>query len=352
MERADIDDELADSYETAIQLLKLVQLDYRRAIQQLREMSSYLGQREAAASRQLRSAMEALERISAERNGAENGSHELPNGRSKRKRAPAAPASESVPMLEVYCLGKFQVRVGRVRIEQWHSVKAKALLKYLIAHRDHPVSKDMLMEALWPGCEPLLANNNLKAAARALRQTLSSVPSSNGHVSWILFQDGNYMINAEADLWADVDEFEYHWQVARVLEKEGSTAEAILEHRNAEQLYKGDYMEDNLYDEWSTLRREALKDTYLSILGRLADYSMQEADYEGCAVYCQKILGKDPCREDAYQRLMSCHSRLGQRSRAISWYRLCEKTIKAELGVAPNRGTAALHEKLLGDEYV
>jgi DNA-binding SARP family transcriptional activator len=63
-------------------------------------------------------------------------------------------------------------------------------------------------------------------------------------------------------------------------------------------------------------------------------------------------LGKDPCREDAYRRLMCCYSRLEQRNRAIGWYRLCEKTIKRELEVSPDRSTFALYQKLLNDEYI
>ncbi len=353
--RADVGDQLANPYETAIELLKVIQLDCRRAIEQLRDVSSYLGQREAAATRQLRIVLDGLERMSGKwGRGTMLGGRGAPTKAGPRRDmlGSLVVAGECAPTLEIYCLGKFRVHVGGARIEQWRRVKAKALLKYLVARRGHPASKDVLMEALWPGCEPPLANNNLKAAARSLRQTLGAAHGSNGDFPWVLFQDGNYTINPEADVWSDADQFEYHWQVARQMETDGRIAEAIKEHQAAEALYHGDYMEDNPYEEWTTLRREALKDVYLAIVSRLADYSMQQEDYEGCGVYCQKILVKDPCREDAYQRLMCCHSRLGQRSRAISWYRLCEKTIKAELDLCPDRRTVALYRKLLNDEYI
>lgn len=349
MRKADTNDELANPYQTAVEILRLVQRDYRRAIEQLDNVSLYLGQREAATGKHLRTALEALEKNAAERNG----SLIVADGqRSGCNSVMTSGETLAVPTLEVYCLGRFQVRVGCIKIDQWHSTKAKSLLKYLVGQRGHPVAKDILMEALWPGWEPSLANNNLKAAARALRQALGAAHGSNGDFAWILCQDGNYMINPAVDLWLDVDEFEHHWQTARRLEKQGEIAEAIKEHQTAESLYKGDYMEDNLYEEWTMLRREAVKDTYLAILGRLADYSMKQDDYEGCIVYCQKILTKDPCREDAYQRLMCCHSRLGQRSRAINWYRLCERTMKAELEVSPDARTVGLYTKLLSGEHI
>ncbi len=323
--------EWADQYQTAIQLLKLIQVDYGRARKELQEVGSHFAEREGEASRQLRAALEALD---------------------KMKVIPNATAQQSLPTLEVYCLGKFQVRVGWKKIDLWHSVKAKSLLKYLISQQGHLVSKDILMEALWPGCEPSLANNNLKAAVRALRQTLNLDHVTDKDFAWILFQDGNYMVNSEVDLWVDVDQFEYHWHLGRRLEKEGKLAEAMSVHETAAALYRGDYLEDDPYEEWTYLQREALKDEYLAILSKLAGFSLHEADYDGCIIYCQKILGKDPCREDAYRRLMCCYSRLGQRNRAIGWYRLCEKTIKNELEVAPDKRTVEFYQKLLHDEYI
>ena len=355
MGSAEINHDRADQYETAIQLLKQLHVDYRLARKELQDVSSHFGEREAAAGKQLRSAVHAMGSISASRDRRVSVTlceepQQLPFVLEDSVLLLAT--EESAPTLEIYCLGTFQVRVGWKRIEQWRSIKSKSLLKYLIAQEGRPVSKDILMEALWPGCEPSLANNNLKAAVRSLRQTLSLVQGTGDSFAWVLFQDGNYRLNLEADLWVDVEQFEYHWRAGRQLEKEGKVAEAISEHETAEALYKGDYLEDDLYEDWTSLRREALKDTYLAILGRLADYSMQKEDYDGCIVYCQKILTKDSCREDAYRRLMCCHSRLGQRNRAIAWYRLCEKTIKTELDVNPDRRTVALHQKLLDDEYI
>jgi DNA-binding SARP family transcriptional activator len=323
--------EWADQYQTAIQLLKLIQVDYGHARKELQEVGSHFAEREGEASRQLRAALETLDKMNA-----------IPN---------TAP-QQFMPTLEAYCLGKFQVRVGWKKMEQWRSTKAKSALKYLIGQKGHLISKDILMEALWPGCEPLLANNNLKAAMRALRQTLNLDHGTNTDFAWILFQDGNYMINSEANLWIDVEQFEYHWHSGKRFENEGKATEAIREYKAAEALYKGDYLEDDPYEEWTYLQREALKDEYQAILSKLADFSLDGTDYDDCIIYCQKILAKDPCREDAYRRLMCCYSRLGQRNRAIGWYRLCEKTIKRELEVSPDKSTFALYQKLLNDEYI
>jgi len=208
------------------------------------------------------------------------------------------------------------------------------------------------MEALWPSCEPSVANNNLRAAVHSLRQTLSLAGGTDDNFAWMLFQDGNYQINPEAALWVDAEHFENHWSVGRQLERDGKIVEAIREYETAEALYVGDYLEDDLYEEWTFMRREALKDTYLTMLGKLADYSMQAGDYEGCIAYCQRILLREACREDAYQRLMRCYNRLGRRDRAIVWYRLYERTVRKELDVEPLHAMVTLYHKLLKDELI
>jgi DNA-binding SARP family transcriptional activator len=159
-------------------------------------------------------------------------------------------------------------------------------------------------------------------------------------------------MSPEIELWIDVEQFERHWVIGRRFEKEGKPDEARKEFELAESLYRGNYLEDEPYEEWTLLRREALKDTYVIILGKLADYSIEMADYEGCIVYCQKILAKDPCREDAYRRLMLCHSRLGQRNRALRWYEICRRTVQTELTTSPDRETETLYHKLLMNDQI
>jgi len=223
-----------------------------------------------------------------------------------------------------------------------------------VAERQGKVSLpvDVLMETLWPDCDPQSASNNLKAAIHGLRQTLSQLFGNKESFPYVHFLQGSYLMNPQVELWVDVENFEQHWTRGRHLEKADNLTEAVREYELAEALYRGDYLEDEPYEEWTLLRREALKDTYVTILGKLADRSMETNDYESCIIYCQKILAKDSCREDAYQRLMRCYSRLGRRNRALRWYEICRRTIQAELDTTPDHETTALYHRLLRDEPI
>jgi LuxR family maltose regulon positive regulatory protein len=254
--------------------------------------------------------------------------------------------------LDIYCLGPLKVYSSFKEVRHWQSMRSKSVFEYLITRKRTPVAKEILIETLWPGYDPRAAANNLKTAVYGLRQTLNQILGNDDSYPSILFSQGSYLINPEIELVIDAEEFERHWIEARRLEKQGEISEAMQKYEMTEALYLGDYLEDELYEEWTLLRREAIKDTYLFVLSKLADHSMSIADYESCIIYCQKILDKDPSREETYRRLMSCYSRLGQRNRALRWYENCCQAIQIELDTTPDKETTSLYNKLLKGESI
>ena len=347
--------EASNQYETTNLVLKQIMLAYRRATEDLQNTNVQLRGQVAAATNRFGPVLEALMQMGVDRSSSLGiGALQATSKETAIKENPPfhLMATMAIPTLEVYCLGTFKVRAGWMTIQHWYSIKAKSLLKYLISQQGRSVSKEVLMEALWPGCEPQLANNNLRAAVRALRQALCQPYCTGSNFAWVLFQDGNYMINSKVDVWTDVRQFEYHWIRGLQLERLGESSKAIIEFESAEAVYRGDYLEDDQYEDWTLLRREALKDTYLALLGKIGNYFMEIGDYQSAIGYCQKTISRDCCREDAYRRMMICHSRLGNRNRALVWYKLCERTINAELGLSPDRQTQTVYQQLLKDEII
>jgi DNA-binding SARP family transcriptional activator len=339
-------------WQDTIDLLRLVQSDYQGARKQLEKVSQNLAEREALVDQRLQRAL-------ATSGGYQTlclVPYQVGSSVSLMGRTILGGVARPTPLprlvrLEVLCLGRFELGSNWKKVEHWHSAKAKSVFQYLMTKPREPIIKDLLMEALWSDCDPRAASNNLRAAIYDLRQTLGRLLEKESF-PYVLFLQGSYRLSPEVELWVDVEEFERHWVTGRRLDKEGRVAEAIHEYEQAEALYRGDYLEDEPYEEWTLLRREALRDTYVIILSKLADHSMKAADYEGCIVYCQKILARDPCREDAYRRLMCCYSRLGQRNRALRWYEICCRTIQAELDTTPDYETEALHRQLLRNESI
>jgi DNA-binding SARP family transcriptional activator len=336
-----------------IKLLELVEKDYQGTRKQLENLGRTLAEREILVSRGIRNA-----KIFSGNNSCLC----LLDYQSKTMGNQLGTAilgiikQDSVlPILmrlEIHCLDGFQVSYDGISIEHWESIKAKSLLQYLITRPRKPVAKEMLMEALWPGCEPRVSGNNLKAAMHGLRQTFVNLLDGDQNFPYIVFTQGTYQINPEILLWLDVEQFEIHWENGRRLQAAGDEDKAMREFKLAEELYKSDYLADDPYEEWTILRREALQDIYLNILGKLADNYLRKNDFENCLVYCLKILDKDPCREDAYQRIMRCYYRSGLRSRCLRWYEICRKAIESGLDTAPDPETTRLYQKVLNNEPI
>ena len=260
--------------------------------------------------------------------------------------ASPALAPERVAGLEIRCFGRFEVERDGRAVENWRRGKARTLLKFLVTQR-HPVPRDVLIELLWPQYDVEPARNSLRVTLHALRQALGSF--SQGRASkqeYVVFLDGNFLLNSDCRSWIDVEEFETHFAAGVRLERQQCFAEAMRAYEQAEALYRDDYLVEDLYEDWALARREQLKDQYLLLLTKLADHCLQQGDASGCIVRCHKILQKDACREDAYFRLMRCYLDLGQRSQALHWYDICARTLRKELDMSPSDTTNHLYAQI------
>ena len=169
--------------------------------------------------------------------------------------ATAQRAPESYNM-EIYCFGPFRVYQHHQLIEEWNGLRGQAVLKYLVAHRGTPTAKDVLMDVFWPDADPEAARRNLHQAIYSLRQTLRRRDPNIQHIQ---FENNQYLLNPALSVWIDVEAFQTHIQSGRRLEAAGQPAAAMVDYGAAEGLYQGDFLEEDLYDEWPRPQRERLR---------------------------------------------------------------------------------------------
>jgi len=341
-----------NSWQDTVGLLRLVKNDYEGARKNLEITYEMLSERELVANQRLAQALLLCDGYQTFRlMPVGSGTTESQIGK--------VILGETIPYrmpkmlkLDVRCFERLEVYSGGKKLDYWQSANAKSLFKFFITRLREPILKELLIEYLWPECNLKASSNNLKVAIHGLRKILNRFLQQNDNFSSIVFKYGCYELNPEIEVRTDIEQFERHWAAGKRLEKEGHFAAAIKEFEMAEVLYKGDYLEDELYDDRTLIRRETLKDIYLIIIGKLADYSLDMREYEDGIVYCQKIIAKDNYREDAYRRLMRCYSRLGSRNRAIHWYEICCRAIRAGLDTTPDHETVELYQRLLKNEYI
>jgi DNA-binding SARP family transcriptional activator len=242
--------------------------------------------------------------------------------------------------VRVNLLGSFSLHIGDRNIAASMPAQAQTVLKYVLSQGGHPVSRDALLDLLWPEIDPAVTGSRLRVLMHTLRRGMPC--EGLGYRDFLVLACNNFSVNPQAQLWIDVDEFEKSWHAGWRLQRTGDAAAALREYERAETLYRGDYLEDDPYADWTLLRREALRDAYSTILTMLASMSLENGDYTGAIIWAQKLLVQDNCREDAYRFLMTSHQRLGQTGRAVHWYNLCARTLARELGMEPSSETRAL----------
>ena len=275
--------------------------------------------------------------------------------------------------LRVQMLGPFRVWRGQGEIspKEWQRGKARQLFQVLLLHRREFLQKERILEILWPGLDPDTAMRDFKVALNALNDALEPGRSARGSPFYVLRHESSYGINLAAGIWLDVDEFESLAARAAQLEEkalrgvggsgsDGGGGEAAADaeeramglYRDALELYRGDYLQDSLYEDWSSEERERLLVAYLRAAESLARMLARRAEYGEAVQLCYRILGKDSCWEEAYRLLMYCYHCQGNRVMALRTYEKCMERLQKEMDVKPMPKTAGLYARIAAGEDV
>ncbi|HLZ27174.1 MAG TPA: tetratricopeptide repeat protein [Chloroflexota bacterium] len=254
--------------------------------------------------------------------------------------APGALAGGDSPhAIQVYALGSFRVFVHGDALgdDAWHRKKARQLFKLLLSRLNRRAAKDEVIELLWPESDPETGSTNLRSAIHAMRRALGALAAQSGGALVVADRDSVWL-RSDADVWLDADEFEQTLEQAR----HAPDPMALLRH--ADVLYAGDYLPEDLYEDWAAERRDNLKRAWSSLQFQLAQQWESRGDADAAARAFQRLLRADPCDERAARELMGLLTRHGRRSEAIRVYQRLVRALREDLDVDPSQITTVLFE--------
>src|ERR687896_1144412 len=195
------------------------------------------------------------------------------------------------PYLRVRFFGHFEMLREGEAMHLGRNGKALTILKYLLANHNRPVSQDHLMGWLWPESNLKKARWSLNSAIHGLRKLLSGC-SSSVTKNYVFLEDGYYRLCPTVRVETDIDEFDVSYEQGRRLEKAHRTEEAAAEYEKAVELYRGDYLVEDLYEDWTMVERERLANAYIDILDRLAIHYMEVGQHQESIRACYRVLEK------------------------------------------------------------
>jgi len=247
----------------------------------------------------------------------------------------------------VRLFGGFEVWHGDQPVAGFESQKVKALLAYLLAHRDRAFSRDHLAGLLWPEHDPEAARHTLRQAIYNLKSALAGAAKEPP----ILTDRGGLRLNPDAGIWLDVEAFE---EAVRL----GRRGDAVDLHHltNAVQLYRGEllsgfFLRDcESFEEWLVTEQERLRETALDALRALVEHYRRRGEHRFGLYYARRLVALEPLSEEARRELMRLALLAGRRSFALVEYEKLRVLLRDELGVEPLEETQALYDSILREK--
>jgi DNA-binding SARP family transcriptional activator len=217
-----------------------------------------------------------------------------------------------MPTSELITLGGFAFDVNGVPTPGPATRKARALMAFLVMHRDTDTARDRLLEIFWPDADPNHARDSLNTALWSIRRCIrrsgmqadECIVASKSTVRWT------------AATSVDAQRF------AELAARDDDSAS-----REALHLYRGDFLEGD-YDNWAVTERERLAALYEGILARVVRTSKD-------AEAAQRFIARNPYDEEPYVTLIGAELASGRRAAAASWVERCRAAL-AEVGEKPS----------------
>jgi DNA-binding SARP family transcriptional activator len=229
-------------------------------------------------------------------------------------------------ILRVHLLGRLEVRAAEGTLVRLGGRHAPALFALMVLTR-RPRTRETIAADLWPDADGTSVGS-LRQALWLVRHGLIDAGVDPDSVLDITPESVG--IRPEARLDVDAATFE------RWLDEGDSGIERAVE------MYRGDLVEALAHECFAT-ERERLADRFEDALVAVAQHRLRDGDSAGARVAAERVLARDPLREEAHAVLISVLGLIGSRSQVVRQYRRLQAVLERELGETPLPETDAAY---------
>lgn len=223
--------------------------------------------------------------------------------------------------LDACLLGRFAVAIDGVEVaaDRWSSLRAAQLVQLLCLQPHQRMTRDEVIDALWPQLEPEAGAANLRKAAHHARQAL-------GRHDAVVLQAGEVLLWPERPVVVDALRFEQRANAALAQRDPADCADAAAS-------YTGDLLPGARFEAWAEAARERLRERQVQLLRTSGQW--------------ERLAQIDPEDEAAHRALMQRELAAGNRAAALRWYAHLREALQQGLGVSPDAQTQALYERCI-----
>lgn len=253
---------------------------------------------------------------------------------------------DSQPLLEVFLLGKFQVKIDGSTVDEkaWSRRSAKALVKLLALKPFHSFHREQIMDLLWAEELPETTVNNLNKAIHGARRALEPELAKGSHSRFILTQNNQISLASPGSLVVDLDEFE---RLANIAINKNDLESA----QKAFGLYRGDLLTEDIYEDWIYTRRESMRILFRKMATKTAEIHAHKNNQTKSIEILQKLIASDGTDEYVHRLLMRFYAETGSKYQALKQFEHCRAALQS-LGIEPEAETVKLEQGIRRGEIL
>ncbi len=261
-------------------------------------------------------------------------------------------ARDGLPLCHVRMFGGLEVSIGdrSVRERDWKKRKARLLFTMLMIERGRDVAREQVFEHLWPDMDEARAKSNLYVVWSAMKSVLMGGSTDKSTKCPYVESIGGVCRSVRDNVRTDVEAFELACAHAHQAEAEDRPQEALKAYRQIADLYRGDLLPGDCYEDWFVNLREHYRSEFMDAMLRATEILLHAGDPHTALIFVRRAIQHDQFREDLYQAALRCQIAAGQRSSAIDTYMQCRDKLCDELGLDPSAEMRALYDEILAME--
>lgn len=224
--------------------------------------------------------------------------------------------------LVIKCFGRFQIGWSEQEPIKWRTEKTKELFAFLLHHQGREISKDEILDTLWPEAEMDKAVHQLHNGIYYIRKTLEQYGIDRSLISI----SGNYSMKLGA---TDMDVLLFYEHFTRI--KNNPSAQDL---EISEALYTGEYMEGADWP-WADLERERLSRQYGEVIVDLSKKYLDKKEFNRTEELLLKAFNRNPYEEKITELLLTLYKMTGDKVKASRHFMEYSRILKEELGIKP-----------------
>jgi DNA-binding SARP family transcriptional activator len=191
-----------------------------------------------------------------------------------------------------------------------------------------------MMEMLWPDADTSALRNRFSVAVTTVRSVLD--PERRWPQDQFVISSVESITLRPEHLIVDVESFLEYAESGLRKRRVGNIGSSRDELLRAEAAYRGDFLEEDAYEDWAVALREQARATYLQVVRALAGDAIDADDPSTAQRYLLRILERDAYDEGAHLSLVKAlvaERRHGEARRAYRLY--CARMEEIDVEAAP-----------------